>query len=89
MIALVRHKETYLISFLSRDVSLSQDFSQGLITVASKTFGSTNGSRCRNSRRLPRSVGLFWIGVPVIAHRLSARRAQQARAIAVDRFRMT
>jgi len=49
-----------------RDISLSK--------ISNSEYGYT----CRNLTRLAKSVSLFWIGVPVIAHLLEERRAQHA-----------
>ena len=56
---------------------------------SSKILWSQYGCTWRNLRILAKSVSLFWIGVPVIAQRLSARRAQHAWASWLWAFWMT
>ena len=81
-----RQREMEFTNFFS--LVRSSDSIQGLITSLSNILGFENGDICRNSSKLPKSLKRFWMGVPVIAHRLVALIAQHARAIAVALFRI-
>ena len=84
---LLRRQTTRRSSLRFRNESSDSDRS-GSTICCSKNFGLENGSKWINFRRDLKSSKLFWIGVPVKHHLLSAWRFSAALNSWVDWFRI-
>lgn len=78
LVRLIVIARTRALSLKNPWASVLWRFCQGLMISSSKILGSEYGWTLKNLTILAKSVSLFWIGVPVIAHRLVEWRWQQA-----------